>query len=588
MIAIRGGAVRFAERTVLAGIDLIVGPAERIAVVGDNGAGKSTLLRALAGTVRLTAGDRDVELPGGVAFAEQQPRFRPGATVADALDDLLADVRGLEAEIQRTAERLEHVGADEQAGLLACLSAAMDRFEARDGYQVDQRVHAGLDRLGLGGLDQSRLVSTLSGGEKARLALAAALSSQAELLLLDEPTNDLDDAGIGWLEERLAAHRGALIVVTHDRALLDRFATDIVHVEGGSLRRYGNGYAGYLTARAAERRRLLTEYEAWRHDLARQEALVAANAFRLDAIPRKLGRSLFGHAAFRARGRDHGAMGRIRMAKERVNRLRADPAPRPADPLRFTPDFAGPAPADPGALISADGVRLGVDGPAPRLELESLAVSAGDRLLISGPNGSGKTTLLRVLAGELAPQHGTVWHRPGLRVAWLRQDITTGSAATLLQVFAVATAAYEQDAADALLRLGLFHPDDLGRPVAHLSVGQRRRLEVALAVTRPSDLLLLDEPTNHLAPELLEQLEQALLTYPGAVLTVTHDRRWRERAQAAAPARQIQVAPGGIVSEQCLPGSGSRQQTPVRAAVAPGSARDALTQADRSGVTDDC
>ena len=308
------------------------------------------------------------------------------------------------------------------------------------------------------------------------------------MLLLDEPTNDLDDAGIAWLEDRLAAHRGARAVVTHDRALLDRIAADIVHVEGGSLRRYGDGYAGYLTARESERRRLLAEYEAWRQDLACQQALVTANAFRLNAIPRKLERASFGHGAFRARGRDHGAMGRIRMAKERVARLHADPAPRPVDPLRFT-----------------------------------------------------------------------LWQRPGIRVAWLRQDITTGSGATLLDAFAVITGAYRDDAADELLRLGLFRPDDLHRQVAQLSVGQRRRLEVALAVTCPSDVLLLDEPTNHLAPELLEQMEDALRDYTGAVLTVAHDRRWRERAEASATTRQIHVAPGGLVG---LPDSAGKQAPP--------------------------
>ncbi|MDO3687736.1 ribosomal protection-like ABC-F family protein [Micromonospora sp. C28ISP2-4] len=554
--AIRGATVRFAERVVLAEVDLAVGPAERIAVIGDNGAGKSALLGALAGTLRLTAGERMVQLPGGVAFAEQQPRFRPGASVADALDDLLGDIRELEAEILRAAEQLARAGSDERDALSAEVSAAMDRFEARDGYQLDQKLASDLDRLGLGDLDRSRPVLTLSGGERARLALAAALASEAELLLLDEPTNDLDDAGIAWLEDRLAMHRGALVVVTHDRVLLDRLATDIVHIERGGLRRYGDGYAGYLTARASEQRRLLHEYEAWRQDLARQEALVTANAFRLDAIPRKMGRALFGHAAFRARGRDHGSMGRIRMAKSRIDRLRAEPAPRPADPLRFAPSFAEPAAGEKAVLIRAEGVRL--DGDGPRLRLDALDVSAGDRLLISGPNGAGKTTLLQVLAGELAPPQGTVQQRSGLRIAWLRQAITHGSRATLLDAFAAGTGTYRDHAADELLRVGLFHPDDLHRQVAHLSVGQRRRLELALAVTRPSDVLLLDEPTNHLAPELLEQLENALPDYTGAVLTVTHDRRWRERAGASARVRRIHVAPGGLVRLPDPPGDERR------------------------------
>ncbi|WP_442792189.1 ABC-F family ATP-binding cassette domain-containing protein [Micromonospora sp. NBC_01796] len=557
----RGGAVRFAERTVLSGVDLVVGASERIAVIGDNGAGKSTLLGVIAGTVSLTAGERLVELPGGFALAEQRPDFPPDATVAGALDELLADVHRIESEIQETAERVAHAEVDEQPAFLDRLSAAMDRFEARDGYHLDQRVDAALDQLGLGGLDRARPVRSLSGGERARLALAAAMSSEAELLLLDEPTNDLDDAGIAWLEDRLSRHRGALVVVTHDRVFLDRFATALIRVEDGALRRYGDSYTGYLAAREAERRRLLEEHEEWRQELVRNEALIAANAFRLDSTPQKRERAIFGHAAFRARSRDHGAMRRIGMAKGRVARLRANPAPRPADPLRFLAPFTGDGPPEAGddsgagaLLLAADAVRLGVDGRGPRLTLDSLEVRAGERWLISGPNGAGKTTLLRLLAGELTPHQGTVWRSPDIRAAWLRQDLATGSRKTLLDAFADAIDAYHDDAAQSLLRLGLFHPDDLARRLTEMSIGQRRRYEVAVAVTAPSDILLLDEPTNHLNPELVEQLEHALLDYPGAVLTVTHDRRWRERATTAGHLRRIHVLPGGDVS--AMPSTG--------------------------------
>jgi len=540
---------------VLSGVDLAVGATDRLAVIGDNGSGKSTLLRALAGSVSLSAGERVVQLPGGLALAEQRPEFPAASTITEALDDLLADVRRIEAEMQEAAEKLAGADGEEQAGLLDELSAVMDHFEARDGYHLDQRVDSALDQLSLGGLDRERPVHSLSGGERARLALAAALSSEAELLLLDEPTNDLDDAGIRWLEERLSRHQGALVIVTHDRVLLERFATDIVLVEDGALRRYGDGYAGYLTARDAERRRLLDEHEAWRRDLARNEALVAANSFRLDAIPRKQIRAAFGHGAFRARSRDHGAVGRIRQAKERIARLQASPAPRPAEPLRFAPPFA-PAPLvegdgslrEPQLVLAADSVGLGIDGRGPRLALESLEVCEGDRWLVSGPNGAGKTTLLRVLAGEIMPQQGAIWHRPGLRMAWLRQDLAVGFEGTPLDAFADATGAYRDDAAECLLGLGLFPARDLGLMLSQLSVGQRRRFEVAVAVSVPSDILLLDEPTNHLAPELVEQLEKALLDYPGAVLTVTHDRRWREHTARVGRTRRIEVMSGGRVS----------------------------------------
>ena len=185
---IRAGTARFADRTVLDGVDLAVGPADRLAVIGDNGSGKSTLLRVLAGVLPLSAGQRDVHLPGGLALAEQRPEFAPGTTVAGALDVLLADVRRLEAEMREVADELARAGAGDQTRLLDRLSYLMDRFDARDGYQLDQRVDASLEQLSLGHVERSRPVHSLSGGESARLALAAALSSRAELLLLDEPS----------------------------------------------------------------------------------------------------------------------------------------------------------------------------------------------------------------------------------------------------------------------------------------------------------------------------------------------------------------------------------------------------------------
>ncbi|WP_314038759.1 ATP-binding cassette domain-containing protein [Dietzia sp. CH92] len=557
---IRDAVVRFADRTVLDSVNLTVGPADRLAVIGDNGSGKSTLLRVLAGALPISAGRRQVHLPGGLATAEQRPEFPPGTPVAGALDMMSAGIRRLEAEMRAVAEELADADAGDQPRLLDRLSDLTDRFEARDGYHFDQRVDAALDQLSLGRLERSRPVHSLSGGETSRLALAAALSSRAELLLLDEPTNDLDDAGITWLEGRLAHHRGALVVVTHDRAFLDRFATDIVCLEDGGLRRYGSGYSGYLAARAAERRRLLEEREAWSRDLARNEALVAANSFRLAAIPRKQERAAFGHGAFRARSRDHGASSRIAQAKERVTRLTARPAPAPPEPLAFTPSFTeGAGSGDregvhgPRRILAAATVACGIDGRGPRLSLDSLTVHSGDRWLISGPNGAGKTTLLRVLAGEHDTDEGAVWRRPGLRVAWLRQGLDAGVDGDLLGRFARATGAHPEDAARLLLDLGLFSPRDLELKPPQLSVGQRRRLELAVAVTVPSDVLLLDEPTNHLAPELVEQLETALEGYSGAVLTVTHDRRWEQNAMRSRRLHRMEVMPGGRV--QVRPGA---------------------------------
>ncbi len=534
---LRSTTVRFADRVVLDRIDLIIGRTDRVAIIGDNGAGKSTMLDLIAGTVRPVSGEVRVVIPGGIVHASQEPRFPDGASVQDAVDLLLADLRALENEIQTVSRRLVDAVDVEQTTLLAELAELIDRFEARDGYRVDARIDAGLDQLGVGGLDRRRPVAELSGGERARLALAVALSSMAELLLLDEPTNDLDEAALAWLEERLAAHRGALVVVTHDRAFLERFADDIVHVQDAALRRYGDGYTGFLTARATERRRQAERHEEWKSELSRNETLVAANAFRLSAIPRKLELDGFGHGAFRARSRDHGAMGRIRMAKERVARLRAEPVAPPPEPLRFAADLGDDSTPE-GPLLSITGARRDA---GPQLRMAEWTLRAGERWCVTGPNGSGKTTLLRLLAGELAPEAGVVERAPALRVSWLRQDVSAPPVGTVVDVFARAVSAFRDEAVTTLLTLGLLRDEEFDRPVRDLSVGQRRRLDLAIALAVPGDVLLMDEPTNHLAPELVEQLEHAVESHPGAVVTVTHDRRW---LRSAAGSPQVRVREG--------------------------------------------
>jgi len=546
--SLRELTVTFADRTVLDRVDLVVGPQDRIAVIGDNGSGKSTLLSVLAGTVTPTSGDREVDLPGGFAVAEQGPVFAADATVSQAIDHLLHDIRTLERAITEVTGALDVAPAAELPSLLDQLSELNDVFESRGGPTLDRRLDAALDQLGLGALDRARPVAELSGGERARLSLAAALCSGADLLLLDEPTNDLDEDAVRWLERQLDTHRDALIVVTHDRSFLDRFARDIIEIRDAHLHRYGDGYRGYLRARDAERLRIRREYELWCTELARADKLVVTNALLSSEIPRSREKPGFGHGAFRTRSADHGATGRIRQAKARAAQLRSAPAEVPADPLSFTPDMGGAEPADsdnPMPLVTLLPGHLELPGAVPPLYLDStLEICPGDRWLVTGPNGAGKSTLLRVLAGELATGHRGASEE--LRVSWLRQTLSSVPEETTVEVFAQSTGMYPDDAEPSLGQLGLFSPEDLVRPVSELSVGQRRRLELAAAATAPGDLLLLDEPTNHLTPDLVEQLEAALVDFPGAVVTVTHDRRWLENARTQGGQRELHVSSGRV------------------------------------------
>ncbi|WP_051781883.1 MULTISPECIES: ATP-binding cassette domain-containing protein [unclassified Streptomyces] len=508
-------------RVVLDRVSCTVRPGERVGVVGDNGSGKSTLLRLLAGRERPDHGEVAVTVPGGLGHLAQTLDLPPTARVGDAVDLALADLRALERRIRAAESRLHRADPDE----LLVYGDLLAAYEARGGRDARRRVAATLRRLGeRAELDPDRPLGTLSGGQRSRLALAATLAAEPELLLLDEPTNDLDDEAVAWLEGHLLAHRGTVIAVTHDRLFLDRVTTAVLEVDQDrrTVRRYGNGYAGYRTGRAAERARQEREYEQWREEVRDAERLADTNIGRFAAIPRKLPRGFSGAGAFRARSRTHGAASRVRAARERLHRLTEHPVPPPPRPLVFTGRFTEGS-AGAGVVEIADAALPG------RLAPLSLTLAPGERLLVTGPNGVGKSTLLHLLAGRPEPARGSVRTPP--RVGLLRQDDPwQREPRSVVEVFG-------QEYADRVAGHGLLAPADLTRPVRALSAGQRRKLELARLVARPLDLLLLDEPTNHLAPAVVEELEVALAHFGGTLVLVTHDRRLR----AAFAGRRLEL-----------------------------------------------
>ncbi|MDT0329748.1 TlrC/CarA/OleB/SrmB family ABC-F type ribosomal protection protein [Nocardiopsis lambiniae] len=529
---------RYGDHTVLDRVSLSIAPGERVGVIGDNGSGKSTLLRLLSGEEEPDNGEMTVIAPGGIGHLPQTLERVGSGTVGDAIDDALSDLREMEARLR---DREAELGAAGPEGL-AAYGDLLSAFEARGGYEADARVDAGLHGLGLPNLDRGRPLRTLSGGERSRLALAAVLAADPELLLLDEPTNDLDDRAVAWLEQRLRTHRGTVVAVTHDRAFLAGVTGTVLEVDHEQRRvnRYGNGYDGFLSAKAAARARWIREYDAWRAELARQRRLAENNVAALQAIPRKVDKAAFGHGGFRMRGRAHGAMSRIRQAKERAERLIENPVAPPPVPLEMTASF-GTAVSEDGAVppVELEGVRVD-----HRLAVPALTLAPGERVLVTGPNGAGKTTLLRVMVGELAPDSGRVARRG--RVGHLRQEdgvIVPGR--TVLQAYAAGRPGAAEEHRDELAALGLFRPREMDRSVESLSVGQRRRIEVARLTSDSYDLLLLDEPTNHLSPGLVEDLEEALSRYRGALVIVTHDRRTRERFTG----RRLEMRGGMIVAD---------------------------------------
>lgn len=510
---------RYTDRVVLERVSFTIKPGERVGVIGENGSGKSTLLRLIAGLETPDGGRLTVAAPGGIGYLAQRLCPPPGGgnTVRDVVDHAFADLRRMETRL-RAAEATLAAATAEQLDDYGML---LTEFEARGGYTTDARVDIALHGLGLPDLDRERKLDTLSGGERSRLALAATLAAAPELLLLDEPTNDLDTGAVEWLEEHLRGHQGTVVVVTHDRMFLESVTPTILEVDADTrtVHRYGDGYASYLQDKDAARAAVKRAYKDWLAEIDRQTHLADRAGEMLRSISRKGPAAFSGAGAHRSRSSSTATSRKARNAHERLRRLQESPAQRPTEPLWFTASIAAETVDAHVPCAQLTDVQVG-----HRLHVTDLVVGWSERLLVTGCNGAGKSTLMKVLAGELVPDSGQV--RLPSRVGHLRQDVTVEQPGrTLLEAFAAGRPGSPDEHAEELLALGLFRPDDLRMQVGILSVGQRRRIDLARLVTRPADLLLLDEPTNHFAPLLVEELEQALHGYAGALVVVTHDRR---------------------------------------------------------------
>jgi macrolide transport system ATP-binding/permease protein len=513
-LTVRSVTKSYGDRVVLDDVTCAFPVAERVGIIGENGCGKSTLLRLLAGQQQPDHGQIAVHADGGVGYLAQEAALPAKLTVQGVIDEALADLRSIEARMRQLELAMTEADLAEYGDLMTV-------FELRGGYDADARVESAVHGLGLGQIPRNRVLGSLSGGEQVRLRLAAVLAAAPEVLLLDEPTNHLDANALIWLEDHLRGRRGTTVVVSHDRVFLDRVTTALIEVDGDThtLTRYSNGYAGYLTEKAAARQRQAQAYEQWQDDVARLRETAATTARRV--APNRAITDRNKMAYDRAAGRVQASVAsRVRNAEQRLGRLLDDPVAPPPEPLRFRPVLPGSQAR--GVVLDAE--AAGITG---RLAATSLTVKAGERLLITGANGTGKSTLLQVLAGDCEPDRGHVT-RNG-RIGYLPQEIHVGRPGDA--VLAAFTRGRPDATADQLLSLGLVKRDLLHVPVARLSTGQRQRVALARLLTRPADVLLLDEPTNHLSLALVEELEAALEDYTGALVIVSHDRRLRQRWQ---------------------------------------------------------
>jgi len=533
-------------RDLLEGASLQIDPGEKIGLVGPNGAGKSTLLKLIIGEDETDSGTVALQRGARLGYVPQRPEFPRGVTVRQHVGSGLAELLAALAEHHRISELLSH-GTHEDRGDQALdedgmlkLIEEQDRLghliETLGGWHVENRVEQVLAGVGLAPGLWDRQAATLSGGEKSRTALAAALVGGHDLLILDEPTNHLDLHGIEWIEEYLRTLPGSVLIVSHDRRLLDTSVDAIVELEHGLLSRYPGGYTKYLRLRAE---RYLSERRAYDEQ---QEYIRKEDAF----IRKYMG----GQRTAEARGRRTRLASLKRLPEPRHDVrapvIRLPPAAEGGELVLeargisggyasgsgrgATADSAAPAPGAPArGATPSDAPATGARGPSapPRALFANvdLRVDKGMRIGIVGRNGAGKTTLLKILAGKLAPLSGEL--RSGHKAACGYYDQETAGllhdGTPMTEIRRDHPLMVDGDVRSWLARF-LFRGDDVEKSVPMLSGGERARLSLAKLVLNGPTWLALDEPTNHLDLPGRTALEEALSEFTGAMLFVSHDR----------------------------------------------------------------
>lgn len=512
-------AKSFGVNAVLRDVSLTVQQGDRIGLVGVNGCGKSTLMRILAGLNAQDGGEISLVRGLRVGYLAQQNMVTSGETVWNELQKVYEQVFAMEKKLRELEDEMAHAHTDAQrfAQLSADYDRLTQRFEEADGYSWKSMVSGVLNGLGFKPAQYDQCVDSLSGGEQTRLCLARLLLQKPDLLLLDEPTNHLDMETLQWLENYLAAYKGSVLVISHDRYFLDHVCTGIVEILMGASEQYNGNYTRYIAQRQERFESRMRAYEIQQKEIERQQAIIAR---------------------YRMFNREKS----IRAAESREKALdRMEKLEKPVDEraIRFSFEARRRTGED---VLQLTEISKSF-GEKHLFHDLTLRVRAGDRVALIGPNGVGKSTLIKIIVGEEQPDTGFIRYGSNVDIGYYDQHQSTLHAdKTALDEIWDRFPQMEQSNVRGALGMFLFTGDDVFKPIHTLSGGEKGRVALTALMLRKDNLLLLDEPTNHLDMDSREVLEDALTDFGGTIITVSHDRYFINRIAN----RIIEMQPDGV------------------------------------------
>ncbi len=491
----------FGADLILSNIKLEILAQDRAALVGRNGAGKSTLLKIIAGQLSYDVGQIVKPKDVTIGYLEQHTGLESSLSIWEEMLSVFSYVEEMETKIRSIEQQLANPAIYEDETqyeqLLKQYAQLQEQFKQMGGYQYESDIRSVLHGLRFFEEDYDTVISTLSGGQKTRLALAKLLLTKPDLLILDEPTNHLDIETLSWLENYLQNYTGALLIVSHDRYFLDQIVTEVYELSKHEIRKFHGNYSKYLIEKAAIYEREMKRYEKQQDEMAKMQDFIQRNIARASTTKRAQSR---------------------RRQLERMKQLDR-PTDEKSASFSFTIDRQSGK-----DVLSISNATIGYDDHVIAKNIH-FSITRGDRVALVGPNGVGKSTLLKTVIQKLSLISGNIAYGSNAKVGYYDQEQAnlTSNKTVLQEIWDRYPETTEKEVRTVLGNF-LFSGDDVEKIVSSLSGGEKARLALAILMLEKANLLILDEPTNHLDLDSKVVLENALIDYPGTILFVSHDR----------------------------------------------------------------